>query len=198
MNTSPDYIIENFWLTFKDSMINFYNMSNMPRRPIVQWSKELNLLQSLKQYSDIMYNIKNYISLYAIDVMRFTTPYHIGILITNIKRWDVISSNNTTTQSHNKYHNIIFLLLDLYNISLNSGELTNTYLDLFSMIELYIMYEDFTPFIRFAVDNNKPGILDKIKNYCNIYKSISTLYNMKIENENISSLKLIKMINKIN
>lgn len=186
----PDYEVENFWLNFKDSMNNFYKASKIPNRPIIQWSYELNILKSLKQYMEIEYNIKNYISLYAIDVMRINSEYHYGILMTNINRWNAISEHFNYNSNKTKYHNIIFLLLDLYKISEKSE-----YLNLFTMLELYIMYEDFTPFIRFAISNNKPSILDKISKYCDIYKKINTLYNVKIDN--LSGKKIICFINNI-
>ena len=190
----PDYIVENFWLNFKVSMNNFYNVSTIPKRPIMQWSDELNILKILKQYKEIEYNIKNYISLYALDILRCNSDYHYNILMTNITRWNNESENFNYNNNKTKYHNIVFLLLDLYKISDKLLE-KKEYLNLFTMIELYIMYEDFTPFIRFAINNNKPSILDKISKYCNIYTKINTMYNVNIENLNLSGKKIIQLIN---
>ena len=36
---NPDYLIESFWLNFKQSMKNYYNKINISR-PIDYWSEE--------------------------------------------------------------------------------------------------------------------------------------------------------------
>ena len=42
-----DYEIEQFWLQFKCSIINFYEKNNnLLTRPINKWSNHLNILQS--------------------------------------------------------------------------------------------------------------------------------------------------------
>ena len=211
----PDYDVENFWLSFKNSMNNFYIISNIPPRPIKQWSDELNIWKSLKHYAEIEYNIKNYISLYALDIMRINSNYHYRILMTNITRWNNISKNFNYNNNKLKYDNIVFLLLDLYKLvevkqdsvkqdsvkqdSVKQDSVKhisiekNEYVNLFSMIELYIIYEDFTPFIRFAINNNKPSILDKISEYCDISKKINNMYNINIDN--LSGKKIIQLIN---
>ena len=85
----PDFEIEEFWLGFKKSMINFYEDNNI--RPIQYWSNNLNNFQSKKMYNNIEDCIKKYISLYAIDVLKVSNSYNIGILHSNIKRWNRIS-----------------------------------------------------------------------------------------------------------
>ena len=200
---NPDYIIEDFWLNFKESMINFYIVSKIPSRPIEMWSNELNWQQALNYYSTIECNIKNYITLYAIDVMRFNSPYHFGILNTNIKRWNSISADfKLNDNDTNKYHNIVFLLIDMYRSLVLKKKPTeevddiNEIGNLFNMIELYIIYEDFTLLIKFAVDNNKPSILDKLSKYCNIGKYIDILYKVKITNQ--SGKKILELIKRMN
>ena len=47
-----DHELEDFYLTFKQSMINFYKKHTMIR-PIKQWRIRLNQLQSNKRYSCI-------------------------------------------------------------------------------------------------------------------------------------------------
>jgi hypothetical protein len=199
---NPDYIIENYWLNFKASMINFYNISKIPSRPIDKWSDELNIMQSLKQYMEIEYNIYNYISLYAIDVIRFQSHYHIDILATNIKRWKNISSENNIIVI-SRYNNIVFLLLDIYHSLLKNynNDDVNIIHSMFNAIELYIIYEDFTVLIRYAIDYNKPGILDKIKTKYDINDMILRIYNVDVthytinNNSKISGKKIIQIIN---
>ena len=174
---NPDHLIEEFWILFKTSMDNFYNeyknsknysLNNSKNnsknisRPINVWSNHLNKLQKNKDYQSIEINIRDYISLYAIDLLRHNANYHTGILITNIKRWNNIS-NNRFDMCEIKYINIVFLLIDIYNI------LTNKCIDtvdsaaeiLFSTIELYIIHEDFKNFIDYAIEHNKQSIINK-------------------------------------
>jgi hypothetical protein len=42
---NPDYHIEQFWLSFKQSMLNFYRDFKCSQRPIEYWSEYLNTLQ---------------------------------------------------------------------------------------------------------------------------------------------------------
>lgn len=95
---SPDYHIEQFWMQFKTSMSNFYSSHKrdqqcMATRDLERWSRGLNQLQHNKKYSQIERQIRDYMICYGIDVMRCGSGYHIGILGTNIKRWNKVSSN---------------------------------------------------------------------------------------------------------
>jgi hypothetical protein len=174
---SPDHYIEEFWLNFKQSMNNFYGdskhnydkMLNSPLklyRPIIQWSNKLNELQKNQDYDLIEINIRDFISLYAIDVLRTLSNYHMNILITNIKRWNAISNKIGKFEiCEVKYINVVFLLIDLYNTLTKCIIEDNELLDLFSIVELYIINEDFKPFIDYAIKHKKPSIIDKINEY---------------------------------
>lgn len=91
----PDYPIEQFWLYFKKSMINFYNVHahKIIRRDLDKWSDVLNKLQKNQHYTQIERQIRDYMICYGIDVMRCGNGYHIGLLGTNIKRWDKLSND---------------------------------------------------------------------------------------------------------
>ncbi len=73
---NEDYMIEEFWISFKKSMLNFYNEINILSRPIISWSNKLNELQKNKEYMLIESNIRDYMSLYAIDLLRHNAYYH--------------------------------------------------------------------------------------------------------------------------
>lgn len=95
---SPDHHIEQFWLQFKTSMANFYREYSIDRkimatRDLDRWSRELNGLKHNKKYSQIERQIRDYMICYGIDVMRCSSGYHIGILGTNIKRWNKVTAN---------------------------------------------------------------------------------------------------------
>ena len=162
--TNPDKEIEEFWLHFKQSMINFYDSKNYLKRPISEWSNTLNFYQSKKNYIEIEKKILNYISLYSIDLMRISDNYHMNILITNIKRWKRVLNNYTKLIDNNRYYNIIFLLIDIFkSIMYDDNEKQRELI--FSQIELIILYEDFTQLIKYAIENKKPSIIKKIYNF---------------------------------
>lgn len=194
----PDFEIEQFWFGLKASMINFYDtLQNSINRPINKWSDNLNNLQKREKYDDIEKNIRNYISLYGIDVMRNRNIYHLSILKTNIKRWNIISKQfNFNKNDSKKYFNIIFLLLDIYETLFN--KLNNDEFICFSNeIELLIMYEDFNYLIEVCIKHKLESILDKLSNYIDLIKVINNKYNLDIKN-NYSGRKLLKVLQQYN
>jgi len=176
-SVNPDKKIEEFWLLYKQSMINFYTNQKCISRPIKEWSEKLNYYQFKKNYTKIEKNILNYISLYAIDLMRDNNGYHMNILITNIKRWKRLSKSYNTIIKENSYYNIIFLLIDIYKSIMNE-KLNDNLVIIFSQVELIILYNDFSELVKFAVENSKPSILTKISKYCNIDSILYEYYNI--------------------
>ena len=194
MNLNPDFEIEEFWLGFKQSMINFYNLNNL-YRPIELWSNKLNDLQKNKKYEKIEEQIRNFISLYAIECLRQNNTYHTQILITNIKRWNKISYKYKFINKNKTYYNFIFVLLDIF-CTLNKSNLDLK--ELFSQIELFILYQDYQPLIEMAIKYNKPNILDKLIKYDKtLVEYILDFYNLEIERSKkiiISGKKLCDLI----
>lgn len=188
----PDYNIEQFWFGFKDSMSNFYYDKKL-RRPINKWSNDLNKLQREEKYQDIEKNIRNYISLYGIDVMRHIDFYNFGILKTNIKRWNNISNYyNFNKEETKKYYNIIFLLIDIYK-KLYDNISENDFIEFSTEIELLIINEDFNSLIDICVKYKLDSIIDKLSNYIDVLKIINNKFNLKIK-YNMSGKKLLKFI----
>lgn len=203
----PDYYIELFWYNFKESMINFYSLyinSSSPvyaeRNNINIWSNNLNKLKSDKKYSDIENNIRNYISLYSLDLIKYSdTIYHDSILVSNIKRWNKISNTFKfdTSPEHNKIIQLFYIFLTLKENNVN----VSSYIDKLNIYEINSdnindiildhkegYYDDF---IIYALNNNKPRILEllKIINSNKLKNDINRLYpNFKF---NINS-KMIK------
>tara|TARA_B100001027_G_C16165349_1_gene284494 strand:+ start:48 stop:650 length:603 start_codon:yes stop_codon:yes gene_type:complete len=193
-----DYDIEQFWFGFKASMINFYN-SKLINRPITIWSNHLNALQSEKKYEEIEHCITKYISLYALDLMRIDSGYNIGILNTNIKRWDKISNKYkmfSSRESYNKGCNLITTLLDIYTLLTNKDKV-NRYI--FNQVELFIIFEDFTELIKFAKYNDIPSILDKLLKYdANIFKQVKEVFQLEDSIKYpISAQKIFKHLDKV-
>ncbi len=213
MNKEEDFYIEQFWLDFKKSMNNFYSElngsnKNIINRPINFWSNKLNELQKNKLYNLIEINIRDYMSLYAIDLLRTFSLYHTNILITNIKRWNTISTSNKfeihidniDIINKPRFINIVFLLLDIFNNLTNKCMSDNEELKLiFSMVELFIINEDLTTIIDYAIKHNKPSIIDSINlfesqnNQTKTYRYIENKYNIQLS----PKMSAKKFINKI-
>ncbi len=191
---NPDFYIEEFWLNFKDSMHNFYNKYNIIPRPIELWSSRLNELQTNKMYTIIETKIRDYISLYAIDVMRYQSNYDMSILITNIKRWNTLSTNYNFNSTES-YHNSVFLLIDIYNSITNKcSTIDDNIKNIYNMVELYIINQDFYYIIKFAIKNNKPAILDKINKFKPSYDIIESIIGKNI-NSPLCGKKILQLVN---
>ena len=192
---NPDYLIESFWINFKKSMKNYYSQINISR-PIDYWSDELNKFQKMKKYKLIENKIKNYISLYAIDLMRNLDEYHIRILLSNIKRWDKISLEYNFNSNLDCYKNIIFLLLDIYKSLISKDKMDDECKLIFNQIELLILWEDFSLLIEYSLQTKKLSIIDKINKYnpSIIINHMKTIYNIKINNI-VSAKKIYNLIN---
>jgi hypothetical protein len=206
MDKAEDYYIEQYWLDFKKSMNNFYSEingsnKNIITRPINYWSNKLNELQKNKQYNLIEINIRNYMSLYAIDLLRTFSLYHTGILITNLKRWNIIAINSKfEMNTEHKYINIVFLLMDVFNNLTNKCTTDNEELKIiFSMVELFIIHEDLSSIVDYAIKHNKPSIIDNINlfesqlNQTNTFKYIENKYNIQLS----PKMSAKKFINKL-
>ena len=177
-----DHDLEEFYLNFKQSMINFYKRHSFSR-PITGWSERLNHLQN-KKYNEIQKLIVKIISLYSIDLMRTCDGYNAGILETNIKRFNRICKNinalEDTVELIKYDNNIVFLLFDIFRSVINTDGMDKLR-PLFIQVELYLLYEDFTPLIEYAMKNNKLNILDKLFKYSPlIYRFALDLYNIPL------------------
>ncbi len=199
----PDHDIEQFWLAFKQSMLNFYGLTGektMPTRPISDWSERLNRLQKAAKYETIEHNIYNFMTLYGIDLLRVGDRYHLSILITNIKRWNKIAAKYPfhDMDGGESKCNLIFILLDIVNNFIKCGlEFEN----LFSDIELYLIHEDYTNLLDFAIKHNKPVIIDKLMAFDRlaVVNSLNTYWHLGLEISNdykIAGKKIIELISK--
>lgn len=197
----PDYELEEFYLSFKQSMINFYKHHTFTR-PINDWSNRLNDLQSKKDYFKIHKLIQKIISLYAIDLMRVCDTYNAGILETNIKRFNRISDTLDGMEHINYDSNIVFVLFNIFKTLIKSQS-TEEIKELFNQSDLYLIYEDYTKLITYSVDNNKLSILDKLFKYSQeILLQAISIYNISLNciqfsnNNVISAKKFVELIPK--
>jgi hypothetical protein len=185
-----DYKLEEFYLNFKQSMVNFY-IKHTFKRPIDDWSARLNKLQSFKNYKEIHKVITKIISLYAIDLMRVCDYYNAGILDTNIKRFNRITINIDNLEKIDNDSNIVFVLFNIFK-SLLKTQPIDEIKKLFNQLELYLIYEDYTKLITYSVKRNKLSILDKLFKYSNeILLQAMNIYNIVVDDLKISSNSVI-------
>jgi hypothetical protein len=190
--SDPDYLIEDFWLGFKISMTNFYNLVSKDYQFITEWSKNLNFLKSEKRYSDIEFNIRNYISHYSFDLIKFSNSiYYDEILITNIKRWNKISIqfNFDYSNEHSKVLLVFLINLELKKDPSNNPDFICLYnfINFFDSIDSIITNTNFDYFIIYAFNNEKAKILEYLKNIpgYNLFDNIIRIYPfMNIKNIN--------------
>ena len=190
---NPDYEIEMYWFGLKQSMINFYKDKNI-NRPIKLWSENLNELQKNKQYSIIEEYIRDYISLYAIDLIKSINSYHSSILKTNIKRWNKISHKYNFNES-NTTQNTIFILFFFYEDIIEKNNFDDIIINIFLEIELTILYRNYNDLIKYSVVNNKPMILKKLNTIIDIKKELKKLYNFDDKYYNYGFDKLLHYLN---
>jgi hypothetical protein len=200
-HNDPDYHIELFWFGFKQSMINFYQYINMKYDHIQKWSDKLNQLKSNKEYLEIEKNIREYMTYYSFDLLNNNTSYYDNILVTNIKRWNNISIMfNFKPGIYSKI--IIILLIYLEIKKLDKYDFLEDIFQNKNNNSFHSILEDNTillRFIKFAVLYNKPKILNllkKIPNY-NIIDDINKLYPNIIIDNNITMIKLIRLLQNI-
>lgn len=198
-NNKPDYELEEFYLNFKKSMINFYRNHTFTR-PIDDWSSRLNYLQKKKNYFEIHKLIQKIISLYAIDLMRVCDTYNSGILDTNIKRFNRISEQLEGMETINYDYNIVFVLFNIFKTLIKTQSVDDLR-SLFNQIDIYLIYEDYTKLITYSVDNNRLSILDKLFKYSydilvqalHIYEIGESVINAR-NNNTISAKKFVDLI----
>lgn len=190
----PDYYIELFWYNFKESMINFYSSlpvhakcEKMNYNHINMWSDNLNKLKNYKKYSDIENNIRNYISLYSLDLIKYSnTIYYDSILVSNIKRWNKISDafKFDASPEHNKIIQLFYIFLTLKENDVNVTDYVqklNIYeINSDNINEIILDHKDgyYDDLIIYALKNNKPRVLEllKIINSKKLKNDINRLY----------------------
>ena len=112
--------------------------------------------------------------------MRIDSGYNIGILNTNIKRWDKISSKYkffSSRESYNKGCNLITTLLDIYTLLAIKDKIDRS---IFNQVELFIIFGDFTDLIKFSRNKDIPSIIDKLLKYdANIFNQVKEIFQLE-------------------
>ena len=193
----PDYQIEDFWYGLKNSMKNFYKSNGLKARNIQSWSDQLNEYKKDKNYSLIEKSIKEYITVYAVDIMKYdklNDCVHSSILAVNIKRWNKIS-NKFHFENLEKNKQIIILFEAFNCIKCKMDEKLYPILKLFYDFNT-MMLTDFSYLIILSLELGQVKMLDcitKISGYKKLAQIINEQYPEFLNNEiRISGLKLCK------
>jgi hypothetical protein len=195
----PDYMIELYWFGFKQSMRNFYETIDgyaaKYEQFVVHWSNTLNNYKSNKDYMNIEHSIREYMSIYSFDLIKYSkSEYHDNIFITNIKRWNDISDsfNFNNSVKHSKI--VILFMIYLQIKVLNDYDFLNKLVPIEEILET----KNYDDFILYAITNNKPSILELVKKIpeYNIYENIKKLYPTIQIKDNLSPIKIIQTIKK--
>ena len=177
---------------FKVAMINFYKRSGCIPRPINYWSSILNNYKINKNYDKIQETIYQYITLYMLDIMRYGCSYSSQLLNTFLKRWEKLCKNvsffHFDKQVDNNYQ-----IFRIYLKIVDTGDKES--IKLFAQPELYIFYKNFTPLIKYAIENNKASIIDRVNSITDISEILFKLYSYK-GNSNMRGIKLIQRVKK--
>jgi hypothetical protein len=194
----PDYQIEDFWYGFKNSMKNFYKNNVLKEYEIQIWSNKLNEYKKDKKYSLIEQQIKEYIIIYALDIMKYdkiNNRIHSSILATNIKRWNKLSNKfHFGDLEKNEEIIILFEAFNFIKCKLDKN--------LYPIIELFfdldtIISNDYYYLTILSLELGQVKMLDsiiKILGYVKIVKIINEVYPefIKLNDKNITGMKLCR------
>jgi hypothetical protein len=111
---------------------------------------------------------------FVVDVLNARDTYHAHILYENMKRMGV--------------KNELFALVYIFEKNPDAH-------NLFTDIELCIKNGLYKPFLLFAIEYNKPSILDALREITNIDSFVQEMYGIKID-PSMSGIKMIKNIRK--
>ena len=129
---------------------------------IILWSDNLNKLIKAKEYNQIEYSIREYITLYSFDLSKYSdTNYHMNIFITYIKRWDKINNQYNFVKLHE--HNKILILFKIFlEIKKDSAkcEILNKFNGENKPIEIILKTNNYDEIIIWSLVNYKSKILD--------------------------------------
>lgn len=187
----PDYLLENFWGTYKLCFSNFYKKYPHFLRPIRLWCYNLNLLKKNKFYDKIQKCIYNYLILQSCDIMKTRDRYHMRILKTNIIRYIKLCNEidfYIFDKELDKLENIFKIYLRLIDY-----EEDDFLKSLFGEIEMPIFYENYDNLFVYSIENGKSSIIDRLRNITDVNDIIKRLYNKDIKYD-ISGKKLLKIL----
>ena len=202
---NPDSEIEEFWMTFKCCLFNFYKYCNI-NIDITEFSNKLNILQAKRDYTEIEYSIQ----ILTIDLIKLLFNkirslkkdshyiYHFRIIVTNLKRWIKIREKRLFLPDPIETENDYFLLVKLLNSQLKRierGEDIDDLIYFFEICSKYVHDKDYQFIVDYALEKKQSQMLKIVNNVFDVVHYINEKYDTNFHN-NMSTDKIIKKLSK--
>ena len=206
----PDYEMEQYWYVLKRNMENFYrDLSYSTKRPIEEWSRQMNEYQKNRDYIQIERSIYRIHVLYMLDLLKYHHLYHAHLFERNLQRWNKVCSQKEyqflspksrakSLHYEQKVHENIFILFQFF---LRTSELKEeTYQkyqkrieQLFEQSEMYVFYDEWPSLVDLAIELKKSSLLELLRKLDGIDSYIQKKYKIEYPNE----MKSEKLLGKI-
>ena len=214
----PDKDIEDFWLTLKCCIINFFKAFNINSTyfNINEVSYLLNKLQKDKEYEKIEYII-NYYMFFLIQKLlekiiyleneNSSYLYYGKIILTNIKRWEKIRKRNIFFKEPIKNEDLYYILADCLKScvrALEKNKNKELIISAFYEISKLIIFANseesiikiYQKIINLSIDINNGAMIDIIKSKYNVVEYINLKYDLKLP-KTISGKKINNFMQKL-
>ena len=200
--SQPDKDIENFWISFKCAISNFYRVYDI-NKSVKNFSDNLNKLQKDKKYIEIELKIHNFICEFLLDVTnkiksiktnRCTYLYHLRIILTNIKRWEKLRKSNIFFKDTIQMENIYFLISECLKQSIKVIEkkkYDDTVIFFFDDIDNIIRLKEFSTILDYAIDVESSNIYNLVSKHFDSISYLNKKYDISLK-KYTSGKKIIK------
>lgn len=203
-----DEDLENFWMTFKCCIQNFYSLFNIDD-DIDVISYKLNKFQNEKQYPIIEYTIHQYMFKLIVNTCNnikyiktdacHTFIYHLRIILTNIKRWFNLREDKIFFKDPIENENMFYIIAECLKNSIKNIE-NKRYIDetikFFESIDNIIVTNDYIKILDFAIEIKNGNIIDLLsirESKYNIVNYINNKYSLNLPST-ISGKKILRYI----
>ena len=187
----PDNKLEFFWLTFKDSIRDYLNETELDELSNV--SQKLNDLQQEERYDEIEVYIKSHIEIIGYNMMSKGDNYRINHLDTNIRRWNKLTGNDIYP-STNTFYCILLIYINLSKSKANKKEQIAIMKD---CIKRYSTdstdHEILIELMNHSIKNKMFGNIDKLRKIVDIKEFIKPDDIEKLSDEFINNAKSNKL-----
>jgi hypothetical protein len=201
---NPDKDIEDFWLTLKCCVVNFYKYCNLDL-DITTMSNELNLLQKSRDYINIEYKINEFI-IELINIMFQNINkihdnyylYNTRIILTNLNRWIKIREKKLFVKDDIETENNRFLLVKLFSNLLKTIEKKKHHEDIivfFTLCRDTRNNDDYGFMIDFAIELKNASMLETLDKVIEVRSYINNRFDTNFFS-NMSFNKIIKKLPK--
>uniref|UniRef100_A0A6C0EBN7 Uncharacterized protein n=1 Tax=viral metagenome TaxID=1070528 RepID=A0A6C0EBN7_9ZZZZ len=189
----PDKHFEDFWLTFKLNIKNFYDEEKLDHIEISNIDSEsdvLNKLQSEKKYDEIEKRITKYITNFTKVIIGNSNLYHASLFKTNLNRWSKISS----IQLDDDFLVIFECFFALMSSEKKNEDTVKSIEYIRSLIKKNSIDEDeWKNLTDIGISTHKTSILDVLTSVFDVVEYINIKHSLKL-NSGTKGIKILKAI----